>query len=92
MESASARHHGRVRRPAPEWEDYAAVTKPFEWKWCYAFQQVGDQRAESLSRAYGEGRAARDRAAQLAAALSPPAVTERLLERLAQMDVAASLR
>ena len=44
----------------PEWASYTAVERPFEWKWYFAFQQVGDQAAESLSTAYAEGRMHRD--------------------------------
>ena len=27
----------------PDWTDYATIEGAFEWKWYYAFQQVGDQ-------------------------------------------------
>ncbi len=70
----------------PEWKSLGTVEKPFEWKWYYAFQQVGDMRAEPIARAYREGRLARDRAAGLAAVLSPAALVERGFERLAHTD------
>lgn len=75
----------------PEWVDHIQVSRAFEWKWYYAFQQVGDQAAEPLSAAYREGILARDRAASVAAFLSPPALVERYLQRLAGTDVEASL-
>ncbi|OBV12387.1 DUF3526 domain-containing protein [Erythrobacter dokdonensis] len=75
----------------PEWEPLGTVEKPFEWKWYYAFQQVGDMRAEPIARAYREGRLARDRAAGLAAFLSPAALVERGFERLAHTDMRAMI-
>ena len=75
----------------PEWAPYSAVQRPFEWKWYYAFQQVGDQRAEALSAAYTEGRRTRDRWAARLAWLLPPVLLERQLQRLARTGLAAAL-
>ena len=75
----------------PEWRPYADVTQPFEWKWYYAFQQVGDQTAEPLSRAYMEGRSSRDQWGWVVAALSPPALFERVYQTLAETDMASQL-
>ncbi|MBI1341252.1 DUF3526 domain-containing protein [bacterium] len=75
----------------PEWADHATVSRPFEWKWYYAFQQVGDQTAEPLSQAYREGRARRDALAGALALLSPPALIERGFQRLAGTDARAAL-
>lgn len=83
MEAFVARH--------PEWADYAAVEQPFHWKWYFAFQQVGDQRAESLANAYREGRYARDKWAARVAWLAPPALLERAFDRLAGSDLRAQL-
>ena len=45
----------------PEWADFTAwESDAFEWKWYYAFQQVGDQTVEPLSLGYREGRRKRD--------------------------------
>lgn len=84
MEPFIARH--------PEWADYAEVDQPFHWKWYFAFQQVGDQKAEGLSRAYRNGRRQRDRWAGLLAFLLPPALIERVLQRLAATDLRAQMR
>jgi ABC-2 type transport system permease protein len=73
------------------WKSLAEVKKPFEWKWYYAFQQVGDMRAEPIVSAYREGRLARDRAAGMAAFLSPAALVEREFERLAGTDAGAMI-
>lgn len=75
----------------PEWADYTEVGQAFEWKWYYAFQQVGDQIAEPLSLAFREGRIARDRLAGMFAWLAPPALTERALQAVAGTSVADSL-
>lgn len=76
----------------PDMEPYAEIDGTFEWKWYYAFQQVGDQVAEPLSVAYREGRARRDALAGRLAWLSPPAKLERALQRMAGTDAAASLQ
>jgi ABC-2 type transport system permease protein len=83
MEAFGARH--------PEWENYTQVSRPFEWKWYYAFQQVGDQTAEALSTTYREGIRERDQAAALAAFSSPPALVDRALQGLAGTDTRAAL-
>ena len=75
----------------PEWADYAQVGQSFEWKWYYAFQQVGDQIVEPLSRAYREGRIRRDRLAGTLAWLAPPALSTRALQAIAGTSMADSL-
>ncbi len=74
----------------PDWADYTDVSAPFEWKWYYAFQQVGDQTAEPLSMAYREVLSARDGAAGFVALLSPPSLTRRWLSSLAGTDAHAA--
>ncbi|MEM9618914.1 MAG: DUF3526 domain-containing protein [Pseudomonadota bacterium] len=75
----------------PEWTDYATIERPFEWKWYYAFQQVGDQTVEEISKQRRDAVADRDRAAGWVALLSPSALTQRGLTRLAETDVRAAL-
>lgn len=75
----------------PQWADHAAVERPFEWKWYYAFQQVGDQQAQALSQAYTAGRMNRDRLAAWLAVIAPPVLMERSLQALAGTDVHATL-
>ncbi len=75
----------------PQWREHATIRRPFEWKWYYAFQQVGDQSAESLSRAYIEGRQRRDHLAGWMSLPSPPAWLARTLQSLAATDVSATL-
>lgn len=75
----------------PEWADYARIDLSFEWKWYYAFQQVGDQAVAAESLAYREGLHARDRAAWRLALVSPPLLTAMTLSRLAATDVQAAM-
>lgn len=75
----------------PELVDFAEVRRPFEWKWYFAFQQVGDEAAATLSQAHRDGRAARARTADALAWLAPPAALERRLEALAGTDARAAL-
>jgi ABC-2 type transport system permease protein len=75
----------------PQWAAYAAVERPFAWKWYFAFQQVGDQKAQALSEAYTAGRHERDRLAGWIAFVAPPVLLERSLQALARTDVRASL-
>lgn len=83
MEPFLARH--------PELRAYGTVTKPFEWKWYYAFQQTADMQAGPIVRAYRKGRLARDDAAGIAALLSPASLVERGFERLAGTDARAMI-
>lgn len=75
----------------PQWAAHAEVQRPFEWKWYYAFQQVGDQQAEALSTAYTQGRRERDRRAAQLAWLAPPVLLQRTLQALAGTDLHAAL-
>lgn len=75
----------------PQWAAFAAVERPFEWKWYFAFQQVGDQTAQALSAAYIAGRLERDRLASRLAWLAPPALMERALQALARTDLRTAL-
>ena len=75
----------------PQWAAYTAVERPFEWKWYFAFQQVGDQKAQALAEAYTDGRIERDRLAGWLALIAPPVLLERALQVLARTDVRASL-
>lgn len=75
----------------PEWADKAEIDGAFEWKWYYAFQQVGDQKAERLSLAYRDAVRERDKLAGLVAYICPPALMQRFLAHRAGTDVQAAL-
>lgn len=77
----------------PEWRNYTDWNNDgFEWKWYYAFQQVGDQTAEPISQAYRDGRVRRDKLAGWSSVISPVTLLQRTMERLAGTDMQASLR
>ena len=75
----------------PEWSDHATLETAFEWKWYYAFQQVGDQVAAPLVNQYRSARLARDREAAMIAFLSPTSFVERSFEKLAGTDAASMI-
>ena len=75
----------------PQWANTAKVTQPFEWKWYYAFHQVGDQSVEPRSKALRSGIVHRDRAMSLVALASPTLLTDRLLSQAAKTNVASFL-
>ncbi len=74
----------------PEWADHTTIQGTFEWKWYYAFQQVGDQTVEPLSEAYREGRTRRDELAATLSWLSPPAKIERVFQSIARTNTRAA--
>ncbi len=77
----------------PDWIDYTAWDddKGFEWKWYYAFQQVGDQIIEPLSQSYRDGQARRDELAKWVCVISPATLMQRIMERLANTDMRSAL-
>lgn len=75
----------------PQWSDYQSQGDSFEWQWYYAFQQVGDQKTESLSNAYRNGKTKREKLATWAALLAPPALFEKALQALANTNLTASI-
>lgn len=74
----------------PEYKDYTEVQGGFEWKWYYAFQQVGDQAAATLSNAYREASLKKYDYASYVSWLSPPMMIQRKMTRLAQSDAIAA--
>lgn len=74
----------------PEWADHTTIQGTFEWKWYYAFQQVGDQTVEPLSDAYRDGRMRRDGLSATLSWLSPPAKIERIFQSIARTDTHAA--
>jgi len=76
----------------PQWQDKTAMNSLFEWKWYYAFQQVGDQKAQPLSSAYRQATREKDDLANKLALLSPPMMTQRLLSSIAETDTLAAMQ
>ncbi len=76
----------------PEWTNEATVDQPFEWKWFFAFQQVGDQTVAPLSQALHQGTSKRDEAMHLVSLTSPSLYTSRTLSQIAETDIASFQR
>lgn len=76
----------------PEYQDNTAMQSEFEWKWYYAFQQVGDQIAAPLSQAYRDAARTKYNLAGYVSLLSPPLLLQRHLTRLAQTDALAAFK
>lgn len=75
----------------PQWQGKTDMGTSFEWKWYYAFQQVGDQKASELSNAYRRATIEKDQIASRLALLSPPMLTQRLMSNIANTDTAAAI-
>jgi hypothetical protein len=73
----------RFYQSHPEWAGSAPVGIAFDWKWYYAFQQLGDERVATMSRAYRAGVALREQRAGLVSWALPPIAIQRGLHRLA---------
>lgn len=76
----------------PKWKEHTEMDALFEWKWYFAFQQVGDQTASDLSTSYREATLEKNRLAGLMALVSPPMLTQRLMSAIAETDTHATLR
>ncbi|MBU2979999.1 DUF3526 domain-containing protein [Alteromonas sp. C1M14] len=74
----------------PKWADYTEMSALFEWKWYFAFHQVGDQVAAPLSKRYREVGKKKYQMAGVVAWLSPATLLQRTLTRLAQTDAIAA--
>jgi len=77
----------------PEWTNDTGWNDEdgFEWKWYFAFQQVGDQTVEPLSQSYRAGQARRDELASWFSLISPATLLQRAMERLADTDMQAAI-
>ena len=77
----------------PDWRNYTTWDddKGFEWKWYYAFQQVGDQTVEPLSQSYRNGQSQRDELARWFSVISPATLIQRTIERLANTDMRSAI-
>jgi ABC-2 type transport system permease protein len=75
----------------PQWAHSPPLTRPFHWKWYFAFQQVGDETAAPLSQEYRSAIEERDRRAGRVAWLSPPVAVMRAMQSVAGTDVRSTL-
>ena len=75
----------------PDMAPYTEMGGGFEWKWYYAFQQVGDQTAEPLSQAYTDGRKRRGELAGRLSLISPAGFVQNRMEVWADTHSGAAL-
>ena len=76
----------------PQWKDHVDMQSEFEWKWYYAFQQVGDEKAGELSHAYRDAAHTKYQLAGIVSCFSPPLLLQRSFTRLASTDALAAFR
>ncbi|BED89173.1 ABC transporter permease [Pseudoalteromonas sp. MM1] len=74
----------------PEFAPYIDMSSEFEWKWYYAFQQMGDLKAAELSKAYRDAAAKKYELAGFVSWISPPLLLQRNLTRAANTDSIAA--
>ena len=70
-----------------EWADAKPTSEGFDWYWYYAFQQVGDQTVEEMSKNLRESVAVRNRTMGFISLVSPPLLVDRMLASAAQTDI-----
>ena len=75
----------------PQWKDKTQMGDSFEWKWYFAFQQVGDQKAEYLSKSYRTATLEKNTLAGRFSLMSPPMLTQRLMSSIAETDTNAAI-
>ena len=75
----------------PEWRDTPPIKLPFEWKWYFAFHQVGDESVAPQARAYRAGLTARQHWTARIGLLLPGVGAQYALHRLAETDLQAQL-
>ena len=76
----------------PEWINTTKIERPFEWKWYYAFQQMGDHSVAEQSELLRSGIRKRDNTMALVALASPALLTERLISNAADTTIASFQR
>ncbi|MFU2509717.1 DUF3526 domain-containing protein [Pseudoalteromonas sp. ASV78] len=76
----------------PEFAPYTDMSSEFEWKWYYAFQQMGDVKAAELSKAYRDAAKQKYQLAGLVSWLSPPLLLQRSLTNIAETDAPAAYK
>ncbi|MEP6785151.1 MAG: DUF3526 domain-containing protein [Sphingomonadales bacterium] len=75
----------------PEWKDTPPIKLPFEWKWYFAFHQVGDESVAPQARSYQAGLTARQDWTARLGWLLPGVGAQYALHRLAETDLKAQL-
>lgn len=76
----------------PEYKEYTSMQSEFEWKWYYAFQQVGDQSVATLSNEYRTVARQKYDLAGYVSLFSPPLLLQRILTNIAKTDALAAFQ
>ncbi|CAL4869441.1 hypothetical protein MMA231_03733 (plasmid) [Asticcacaulis sp. MM231] len=71
----------------PEWKNTPPLGEAFEWKWYFAFHQLGDETVSSDVQAYRDSIERRQDYAQGVGFFLPSVGTQLMLERLADTDI-----
>ena len=74
----------------PQWKEYTKMQSMFEWKWYYAFQQVGDQIAAPIAQQYQAAAQKKYDLAGYVSLISPPLLFQRQVTRIASTDALAA--
>ncbi|WP_240920036.1 DUF3526 domain-containing protein [Paraglaciecola sp. 20A4] len=81
---------GPFTQSYPQWKGYVDMQSLFEWKWFYAFQQMGDESTAELSLAYRKAASKKYEVAGYVSMLALPHLLQRKMTRLAQTDAIAA--
>lgn len=76
----------------PQWKNNVEMQSMFEWKWYYAFQQVGDQTAAPIAQKYRMAAQEKYKLAGYVSLISPPLLLQRYLTRMANTDALAAFK
>lgn len=75
----------------PQWKASQPLSSDFEWKWYFAFHQLGDESVARRVSAYRAGQLARQQWTDRLGILLPAVGAQQVLHRIAQTDLAAQL-
>ncbi|WP_256011667.1 ABC transporter permease [Desertivirga xinjiangensis] len=75
----------------PKYRNTPEIGARFEWKWYYAFQELGDRSVDSLYKVYSHKLKSRSHLTSELSKLSPPATFQLFLNALCGTDIRAQL-
>lgn len=75
----------------PKWKDSPPLSPDFEWKWYFAFHQLGDESVASRVKDYRSGLAQRQSWTARLGMVLPAVGAQHLLHRIAETDLDAQL-
>ena len=75
----------------PEWAQTAPLSPDFEWKWYFAFHQLGDESVADRVQAYRAGLMQRQQVTNRLGLILPGVGAQQMLHRIAETDLTAQL-